>query len=306
MTKFLTAAFYKFVDLPDFAALKAPLLACCEEHQIKGTILLAQEGINSTVAGPAAGVHALLSFLRQDPRLADLQHKEAWSSKPPFYRMKVRLKREIVTMGVPGISPTRMAGTYVKPADWNHLLQDPDVVLVDTRNDYEVDIGSFIGAINPHIKTFSELPQWVAQAAELRSESGAKPKVAMFCTGGIRCEKSTALLRAQGFEEVYHLEGGILKYLETVAPEQSLWQGECFVFDERVSVGHGLLPGQHNLCRACRMPLGDADLTSPLFEAGVSCPKCHATSSSTQKSGARERQRQWELVQARQREPKSS
>jgi UPF0176 protein len=299
MKKFLTAAFYKFVDLPDFAALKAPLLACCEEHQIKGTILLAQEGVNSTVAGPEAGVHALLNFLRQDPRLADLQHKEAWSDKPPFHRMKVRLKREIVTMGVPGISPTNMVGTYVKPIDWNQLLQDPNLVLVDTRNDYEVEVGSFRGAINPHIKTFAELPQWLEQAAALRTESGAKPKVAMFCTGGIRCEKSTALLRAQGYDEVYHLEGGILKYLETVAPEQSLWQGACFVFDERVSVGHGLLPGQHNLCRACRMPLVEADLTSSLFEAGVSCPKCHASTSATQKSGARERQRQWELAKTR-------
>jgi UPF0176 protein len=187
----------------------------------------------------------------------------------------------------------------VKPIDWNQLLQDPNLVLVDTRNDYEVEVGSFRGAINPHIKTFAELPQWLEQAAALRTESGAKPKVAMFCTGGIRCEKSTALLRAQGYDEVYHLEGGILKYLETVAPEQSLWQGACFVFDERVSVGHGLLPGQHNLCRACRMPLVEADLTSSLFEAGVSCPKCHASTSATQKSGARERQRQWELAKTR-------
>ncbi len=294
MTSFLTAAFYKFVDLPDFEALKAPLLACCAEHQIKGTILLAQEGINSTVAGPAPGVHALLNFLRQDPRLSDLQHKEAWSDKPPFYRMKVRLKREIVTMGVAGISPTHMAGTYVKPADWNQLLQDPALVLIDTRNDYEVEVGTFSGAINPRIKTFAELPQWLEQAAALHTDSGVKPKVAMFCTGGIRCEKSTALLRARGFDEVYHLEGGILKYLETVAPEHSLWQGECFVFDERVCVGHGLLAGRHKLCRACRMPLAEGEQNSPLFELGVSCPKCHASTTPGQKSGARERQRQWE------------
>lgn len=299
MTEFLTAAFYKFVELPDFAELKAPLLACCEANDVKGIILLATEGINSTIAGPAAGVHAVLAYLRRDPRLADLQHKEAWSSKSPFYRMKVRLKREIVTMGVPGISPTRMAGTYVKPEDWNALISDPDVVVVDTRNDYEVGIGTFAGALNPDIKSFAMLPEWVAQAPALNPTSGKKPKVAMFCTGGIRCEKSTALLRAQGYDEVYHLEGGILKYLETVPEAQSLWQGQCFVFDERVSVGHGLKPGQHGLCRACRQPLDDDDLASPLFEAGVSCPKCHATTRETQKNSARERQRQWELAKAR-------
>ena len=300
MTDYLTAAFYKFVDLPDFAELKAPLLACCEAHEVKGIILLASEGINSTIAGPAAGVQAVLAFLRCDPRLADLQHKEAWSSKAPFYRMKVRLKREIVTLGVPGISPTRMAGDYVKPEDWNALISDPEVVVIDTRNDYEVGIGTFAGAINPDIQSFSMLPDWVLQAPALQATAGKKPKVAMFCTGGIRCEKSTALLKAQGYDEVYHLEGGILKYLETVPEAQSLWQGQCFVFDERVSVGHGLVPGHHGLCRACRQPLDDADLASVLFEAGVSCPKCHATTLETQKNSARERQRQWELAKERQ------
>jgi len=299
MTEYLTAAFYKFVELPDFEALRAPLLACCEENEVKGIILLATEGINSTIAGPAEGVHAVLAYLRRDPRLADLQHKEAWSTKSPFYRMKVRLKREIVTLGVPGISPTRMAGTYVKPEDWNALISDPEVVVIDTRNDYEVGIGTFVGAVNPDIKSFAKLPEWVQQVPALHPASGKKPKVAMFCTGGIRCEKSTALLRAQGFDEVYHLEGGILKYLETVPEAQSLWQGQCFVFDERVSVGHGLKPGQHGLCRACRQPLDDADLASPLFEAGVSCPKCHATTRETQKNSARERQRQWERAKAR-------
>ena len=299
MAQFLTAAFYKFVELPDYAERRSALLSLCEEHGVKGLILLAPEGINSTIAGTAAGVHAVLEFLRQDPRLADLQHKEAWASMPPFYRMKVRLKREIVTLGVPGISPNRMAGVYVKPKDWNALISDPDVVVVDTRNDYEVGIGTFAGAVNPGIKTFAMLPEWVRQAPALNPASGTKPRVAMFCTGGIRCEKSTAFLRAQGFDEVYHLEGGILKYLETVAPDQSLWQGQCFVFDERVSVGHGLKPGPHDLCRACRQPLDDADLSSTLFEAGVSCPKCHATTSDTQKNGARERQRQWERAKAR-------
>jgi UPF0176 protein len=299
MPHYLTAAFYKFVDLPDFAELRAPLLEFCEAQQVKGIILLATEGINSTIAGPEQGVRAVLAHLRRDPRLADLQHKEAWSDKSPFYRMKVRLKREIVTMGVPGISPTRLAGTYVKPQDWNALISDPDVVVIDTRNDYEVGIGTFAGALDPQIKSFAKLPDWVAQSAALYPANGKKPKVAMFCTGGIRCEKSTALLRAQGFDEVYHLEGGILKYLETVPEDQSLWQGQCFVFDERVSVGHGLVPGQHGLCRACRQPLNDADLASPLFEAGVSCPKCHGSTLETQKNSARERQRQWELAKSR-------
>ncbi len=299
VSAFLTAAFYKFVALPDCADLKAPLLAVCESHAVKGTILLAPEGINSTIAGPERGVHAVLAWLRRDARLADLQHKEAWATTPPFNRMKVRLKREIVTPRVPGLDPTKTVGTYVKPADWNRLIQDPDVVVVDTRNDYEVAIGSFAGAINPHIKTFCELPQWAAQAPALRATAGKRPKVAMFCTGGIRCEKSTALLRSQGFDEVYHLEGGILKYLETVAPQDSLWQGECFVFDERVSVDHSLKPGQHVLCRACRQPLPEGDLESPLYELGVSCSRCHGHTNAAQKDGARERQRQWDLAKAR-------
>lgn len=301
MNHYLTAAFYKFVDLPDYEARKPPLLAFCEQHKVKGMILLAREGINSTIAGAPADVHAVLAYLRADPLFADLQHKESWSAKAPFYRMKVRLKKEIVTMHVDGISPTTMAGTYVKPADWNALISDPDVVIVDTRNDYEVEIGTFKNAVDPHIKSFSELPEWVAQYEPLHAsaESQKKPKVAMFCTGGIRCEKSTAYMRTLGFDEVYHLEGGILKYLETVPPEQSLWQGECFVFDERVSVGHGLVPGAHGLCRACRQPLADGATESPLYEAGVSCPRCHATTSDTQKNSARERQRQWELAKAR-------
>lgn len=299
MPQYLTAAFYKFVDLPDHAELREPLLACCEAHQVKGLILLANEGINSTIAGPEAGVRAVLAYLRRDARLADLQHKESWSPKAPFYRMKVRLKREIVTLGRPEVNPTQMAGTYVKPQDWNALISDPDVVVVDTRNDYEVGIGTFAGALDPGIQRFAQLPAWVAQAPALNPATGKKPKVAMFCTGGIRCEKSTALLRAQGYDEVYHLEGGILKYLETVPEADSLWQGQCFVFDERVSVGHGLRPGEHGLCRACRQPLNDADMASPLFEAGVSCPKCHAHTRETQKNSARERQRQWERAKAR-------
>ena len=298
--RFLTAAFYKFVELADFEDRKEPLLALCEQYNVKGTILLAREGINSTIAGAPHDVHAVLAYLRNDPLLADLQHKESYAETAPFYRMKVRLKREIVTMGVPGIDPTHIVGTYVKPEDWNALIANPDVVVVDTRNDYEVAIGTFKGAIDPHIRTFSELPAWAAQAEQLRvNANGKKPKVAMFCTGGIRCEKSTAYLRAQGYDEVFHLEGGILKYLETVPAEKSQWEGTCFVFDERVSVDHGLTPGTHKLCRGCRMPLEDGALESPLFELGVSCPRCHASTSEVQKNRARERQRQWELAKAR-------
>ena len=296
---YLTAAFYQFVELPDCAALQAPLLARCEALRIKGLILLAQEGINGTVAGAPADIAALLEFLRADPRLSNLEHKESWSGQPPFRRMRVRVKREIVTLGVPGINAATQAGTYVKPQHWNALIRRPDVVVVDTRNTYEVELGTFEGAKNPQIASFAELPQWVDTAASMQPENGKRPVVAMFCTGGIRCEKSTALLRQKGFTEVYHLQGGILKYLELVAPEDSLWQGECFVFDERVSVGHGLHAGPHQLCRCCRQPLPHAALESPAFELGVSCPRCHASTSPAQKEGARERQRQWERAKVR-------
>ena len=303
MPTFLTAALYKFVELPDYAALQAPLLACCEAHGVKGTLLLAAEGINGTIAGLGPSVRAVLAWLRSDARLAGLEHKEAWAEHIPFYRMKVRLKKEIVTMGVPDVHPALMAGQYVKPADWNELVSSPDVVLVDTRNDYEVAIGTFEGAINPATASFSELPGWVEremlEGGKLAAVDGKRPRVAMFCTGGIRCEKSTALMRSKGFDEVYHLEGGILKYLETMPQDQSRWQGECFVFDERVSVAHGLTPGQFTLCRSCRDPLSAADRTSPLYEFGVSCAHCHSKTSDEQKAGYRERQRQVELAQTR-------
>jgi len=303
MPRFLTAALYKFVELSDFAELQAPLLTCCEVNGVKGTLLLAAEGINGTIAGPDEGVRAVLATLRQDPRLAALEHKEAWAEAMPFHRMKVRLKKEIVTMGVPDVHPALKAGQYVKPQEWNALLAEPGVVVVDTRNDYEVLIGTFEGAVNPATKAFSDLPAWVERemvpGGQLAELDGKKPKVAMFCTGGIRCEKSTALLRSKGFDEVYHLEGGILKYLETVPEAQSRWQGECFVFDERVSVGHGLREGQHVLCRSCRDPLSEADVASPLFELGVSCPHCAGITTPEQKAGYRERQRQVELAKAR-------
>ena len=299
MAAHLTIAFYKFVDLPDAASLRAPLLSCCERLGLKGLILLATEGINGTVAGPPEGVHGLLTELRQDPRLADLPYKKSWSQRPPFHRMKVRVKKEIVTLGIAGLRPSEQAGTYVKPQDWNALISDPEVLVIDTRNRYEVEIGTFAGAIDPGIDSFSELPQWLDHNPALQPEPGRKARVAMFCTGGIRCEKSTSLLRARGFEEVYHLDGGILKYLEEIPEDQSLWQGQCFVFDERVSVGHGLQVGPHGLCRACRQPLLAEHRNSPAYVPGVSCPRCVDQTSEAQKDSARERQRQWELARQR-------
>ena len=295
-TAFLTAAFYRFVVLDDIAQLRPRLLAQCQAQQVKGNVLLAPEGINGTIAGPEAGVRAVLAWLRADARLAPLVHKEAWSTEDPFYRMKVSLKREIVTLGVPDVQAATQAGTYVSPQDWNRLIDDPEVAVVDVRNDYEVAIGSFQGAIDPHTRSFSEFPQWVERNRALLQ---SKSKVAMFCTGGIRCEKSTAYLRQLGFENVYHLEGGILKYLETVAPEDSRWHGECFVFDERVSVGHGLQPGDHQLCRSCRRPLDAADRASPLYVEGVSCAHCHGLTTEAQKSAYAERQRQMARAAAR-------
>ena len=304
MTPFLTAALYKFASLPDYADLQTPLMAVCERHQVKGTLLLAPEGINGTIAGPREGVHAVLTYLQQNPCLAGFEHKEAWADTLPFYRMKVRLKKEIVTLGVPDVQPALNAGQYVKPHQWNALLADPALVLVATRNDYEVQIGTFAGAINPGTASFSELPAWVERetrvGGKLAPLDGKKPRVAMFCTGGIRCEKSTALLRSKGFDDVFHLEGGILKYLETVPLAQSQWEGECFVFDERVSVGHGLQQGDFTLCRSCRDPVSAKGRASPLYECGVSCAHCHSGTTDAQKSGYRERQRQVDLASARQ------
>jgi len=305
MPQYLTASLYKFVDLPDFALMQSPLLDVCQQNQIKGTILLAQEGINGTIAGAAADVATVLAWLRSDPRLADLEHKESWASEPPFYRMKVRLKAEIVTMHVAGLNPALTAGQYIKPRDWNALISEDDVVVVDARNDYEVAIGTFAGALDPKTKSFSDLPAWIEEQSKpgnaLAAVDGKKPRVAMFCTGGIRCEKSTALLRQQGFEDVYHLQGGILKYLEQVPQTQSLWQGECFVFDERVSVGHGLVPGPLELCRSCRRPLGEREKSSPKYELGIACEYCFDAKTDAQKRGFAERQRQVELARSRNR-----
>ncbi len=292
---FLVAALYHFVPVPHFAALRAPLQALCEENDVRGTLLLAHEGINGTVAGPPEGVRAVLSFLRRQPEFAALEHKESHAAEMPFLRMKVRLKKEIVTMGVEDIDPNRSVGTYVAPADWNALISDPDTIVIDTRNDYETAIGMFKGAVDPNTKTFREFPDWVRNNAGLHN----KPKIAMYCTGGIRCEKATAFMKEEGFEEVYHLKGGILKYLEEVPAEESLWEGACFVFDERVSVTHGLAEGEHELCRACRHPLTAEEIASPLFEAGVSCPHCHATRSEEDRLRFRQRQKQMDLAKKR-------
>jgi len=291
----VVAALYRFTRFEDPAALKGPLAKTCCSHGVKGTLLLAREGINGTIAGSRAGIGAVLAHIRSLPGCADLEHKESLAQDMPFHRMKVRLKREIVTMGVEDIDPNHIVGTYVEPEDWNHLICDPDTVVIDTRNGYEVAIGTFEGAIDPATRSFSEFPGWFRS----KHNEFAGKKIAMFCTGGIRCEKSTAFAKQAGATEVYHLKGGILKYLERVAPEDSKWRGGCFVFDERVSVGHGLEPDGHVLCRACRMPLKPQDLSHPHFEEGVSCHHCHASRTDEDRARYRERHRQVKLAEAR-------
>lgn len=267
----------------------------CDLLGVKGTLLLAQEGINGTVAGPDSAIVDLLDFLKADPRMTGLDHKESRSETMPFYRMKVRLKKEIVTMGVEGVDPNEIVGTYVDPQDWNNLINDPDVVLIDTRNDYEVEIGTFKGAINPDTETFREFPHWVDD----NKEQLKKPKVAMFCTGGIRCEKASSFMKTKGYDEVFHLKGGILKYLETVPEQESLWNGECFVFDQRVAVGHGLKPGKYDQCFACRYPITEEEKGSPLYIKGISCHRCHDKMSDEQKARFAERQKQMALAKKR-------
>ena len=294
MSNFLVTAFYKFVSLPNFTELQPGILACAKENDVMGTILLADEGINGTVAGPEKGILALLSYLKSHPQFADLEHKESWASEHPFHRMKVRLKKEIVTLGVEGVSPTKQVGQYVDPKDWDELISDPDVVVIDTRNDYEVAIGTFKGAVNPNTTAFRDLPDWLEEQNNLKDK-----KIAMFCTGGIRCEKSTALLKAEGYKDVFHLKGGILKYLEHIPEEESSWEGECFVFDERVSVGHGLKPGPYDLCHACRHPISEEDKQSEKFAQGVSCPRCFDSLSPEKKKRFEERQKQVLLAKQR-------
>ncbi len=286
------AALYRFAPLADPAALKPPLEAVCRAGGVKGTLLLAPEGVNGTIAGSAEGLAAVLDHIRALPGCADLDVKHSDAPNIPFHRMKVRLKREIVTMGEPGIDPRASVGTYVEPAEWNAFIADPGTIVIDTRNDYEVAIGSFAGAIDPGTASFRDFPTWFRSQRERLLGSGKQPRVAMFCTGGIRCEKSTAFLKTEGVEEVFHLKGGILRYLETVPEADSLWRGECFVFDQRVAVGHGLASGTHTLCHACRRPVGEADRGSPLHEEGVACPSCHSERTEQQRACYRERHRQ--------------
>lgn len=299
MATYLTAALYKFVTLTNFKDLQAPILAECQKNHIKGTLLLASEGINGTIAGLPEDIHQVLHYLRSnalfDGAFADLEHKESFADKHPFYRMKVKLKKEIVTMGVADINPNDVVGTYVKPEDWNNLISDPEVILLDTRNDYEVSIGTFRGAIDPKTTTFREFPQYVAQNLDKTKHK----KVAMFCTGGIRCEKASSFMKQQGFAEVYHLQGGILKYLETVPEDKSLWQGECFVFDQRVAVKHGLQVGEYDQCYACRMPLSQEEMQSPLYTPGIACPHCYDKTSEQKKAALTERQKQVILAKRR-------
>ena len=289
------AAMYKFVGLPDFEDLRAPLQQLCKENDIMGTLLLAHEGINGTVAGPQKGIEALLIFLRNDSRLADIAPKYAYAQTNPFLRMKVRLKKEIVSLGMPSVDPNNTVGTYIEPKDWNDFISRDDVIVVDTRNDYEVKIGTFKGALNPTTATFREFPAWVEKATALQN----KPKVAMFCTGGIRCEKSTSYLKELGYDDVYHLKGGILQYLEDVPESESLWEGECFVFDNRVSVDHSLNKGSYEMCHACRSPLTPEEVASLDYEKGVQCPHCVDVIDAKHRERFIERQRQVMLAAQR-------
>ena len=289
------AALYHFTRFEDPATLRDPLLALCKSKNVKGTLLLAVEGINGTISGPRAGIDAVIAHLRTLPGCADLEWKKATSDTAPFGKMKVRLKREIVTMGQPNIDPRARVGHYVDPQDWNALIECPDVAVIDTRNDYEVAIGTFDGAIDPATKSFGEFPAWW----ENNKDRFHNKRIAMFCTGGIRCEKSTNYLLGQGVESVFHLKGGILKYLEEVPQDNSRWNGECFVFDNRVSVGHGLKEGPHLLCHGCRRPILPEDTEKPGYEMGVSCHQCVDETSPQDKERFRERQRQIKLSRAR-------
>ena len=291
----VVCALYQFVTLDNYRALQSPLLELMESQDIRGTLLLAQEGINGTIAGSRQAIDILLSHLRGDPRFHHIGTKESYTDVNPFLRSRVKLKKEIVTMGIEGIDPKRVVGTYVKPKDWNALISDPEVILVDTRNNYEYQVGTFKHAVNPNTDSFREFPDYV----KTQLDPTKHKKVAMFCTGGIRCEKSTAYLKEQGFDEVYHLEGGILQYLEDVPAEDTLWEGECFVFDERVTVNHSLEKGQYDQCNACRLPITADDKASDKYEHGISCPSCFDKTSNQQKSRFRERERQMSLAIAR-------
>ena len=293
------AAFYRFTTMGGLPELRAELLTLAEAAGVRGTILLAEEGVNGTISGPQAGVDAVLTRLRQCPGLAPLEAKLSWAPDQAFHRLKVRLKREIVTMGCPTVKPAEQVGTYVPPQQWDALIRDPNTLVVDTRNAYEVAIGSFEGAIDPGTDSFREFPEWVERQLRPLVAERRPQAIAMFCTGGIRCEKSTAYLLQQGFTNVHHLQGGILRYLEEMPEQGSSWRGECYVFDQRVSVNHRLEPGAHTLCHACGLPLAPADRQHPDYSEGVSCHHCIARFSAADRERFRERQRQMELAARR-------
>jgi UPF0176 protein len=295
MSNITVCAMYRFVDLPSYESLQNPLLEKMKELDIRGTLLLASEGINGTVSGTQDAIDNLLTWLREIPEFSEIDYKLSFDEEQPFYRTKVKLKKEIVTMGIQGIDPKRVVGTYVKPKDWNTLISDPEVLLIDTRNDYEYEIGSFEGAINPVTDTFREFPNYVDENLDPEKHK----KVAMFCTGGIRCEKSTAFLKEKGFDEVYHLEGGILKYLEEVPEEDTMWKGDCFVFDNRVAVNHKLEKSAYDQCHACRLPITEQEMQHEHYKKGVSCPRCYGKHTPNQIKRFEERQKQIELAKAR-------
>jgi len=296
---FLTVAFYHFVTLDKKNNIQEHVYNFCEANNIKGTILLADEGINGTISGKEKNIRNFLIFIKKEGLFngvfSKLEHKESWASKNPFYRMKVRLKKEIVALGVDGVSPTKNVGKYVKPEEWNNLISDPNTIIIDTRNHYEVDIGTFKNATNPNTSTFRELPSFIEENLDPKTPK----KIAMFCTGGIRCEKATSLMLDKGFQDVYHLEGGILKYLETIDKDKSLWEGECFVFDQRVAVTHGLSEGKYDQCYACRHPLSPDEMNSSHYIKGISCPYCYNKLTNKKKSSVIERQKQIELAKLR-------
>lgn len=294
--RFRVAALYRFAPVADPAAMRDRLLAVCEAEGVKGTLLVAPEGLNGTVAGSEVGIDALVAAIRAVPGFDRLEIKYAWAEAAPFLRLKVRIKREIVTMGQPDLDPARQAGVYVSPTDWNALIADPDTLVIDTRNDYEGEIGAFAGAVQPNTRSFRDFPDWFRTEGRVLMAARRPKRVAMYCTGGIRCEKSTAFLKAEGVENVHHLEGGVLRYLEEVEPGESLWSGDCFVFDERVSVGHGLVQGDHSLCRGCRLPVDAEGRASPLYVEGVCCARCHDARDEDQRRRYAERQRQMEIA----------
>ena len=299
MASFLTTAFYHFIPLDDIKGIQTTLQNYCDKKLIKGTILLAKEGINGTISGVESDILEFHKFIKSEPIFSDnfkaLEYKSSWSRDNPFYRMKVRLKKEIVALGLPEISPSKKVGTYVKPEDWNNLINDPDIILIDTRNNYEFDIGSFKNALNPKTLSFREFPKYITE----NHKSNKNKKIAMFCTGGIRCEKASSYMLEKGFEEVYHLQGGILKYLETIPKDKSLWKGECFVFDQRVAVTHQLKEGKYGQCFACRHPLSEEEMKNDKYTCGISCPYCYNKISKKKKASVIERQKQIELSKAR-------